>query len=485
MQEILKELTILVKDNPILATGISLYGMTVLTFLLRNVPKSIFDFIARQSTTSLTFNNSSWENDKQFQCFLKWVSEQKGFRFSRTLHMESRYKYSHEDNKEHSDTNIGVGFGKHFILYNKRPFFITLHKEESSGSEKIKCEITITSIGRSHEYIFDVVDSFKYRPDPSKIGVFTPLNGKELEWVRSKDANPRDLNTIIINDTLKDEIIKRITDFDSSEAWYHKRGISYKLGLVFYGEPGTGKTTLVKAISTHFKRNLYTFNINSLSSNAFDKLVREIPPKSILLIEDFDSCPGMTARNNSLRYKSVEEPSNEDEISETIDNPSVVIRTEASELSEMMGVDRQTILNTFDGICGLDGVIIIMTTNSLNNIDSAIMRKSRVDKSFKITLMQDSEVREYIRIMTDNQIIPSDKVIFEDISGAELQALFIDHKDDYEAFVSSIPVRKSFEESVEELLHPLKRALSIAQKKKIVEIKKDNTDHIKKVVNGE
>lgn len=38
------------------------------------------------------------------------------------------------------------------------------------------------------------------------------------------------------------------------------------------------------------------------------------------------------------------------------------------------------ILNTLDGIVSLDNKIIILTTNCIKNIDSALLRSGRVDK---------------------------------------------------------------------------------------------------------
>ena len=49
----------------------------------------------------------------------------------------------------------------------------------------------------------------------------------------------------------KDDIVKRIDFFTNNKAWYKKRGIPYTLGFMFYGDPGCGKTSNIKAIANH------------------------------------------------------------------------------------------------------------------------------------------------------------------------------------------------------------------------------------------
>ena len=47
----------------------------------------------------------------------------------------------------------------------------------------------------------------------------------------------------------KDDIVKRINFFTNNKAWYKKRGIPYTMGFMFYGDPGCGKTSTIKAIA--------------------------------------------------------------------------------------------------------------------------------------------------------------------------------------------------------------------------------------------
>ena len=51
------------KHNPIMAGVFSLWGLSVLTYLLRNLPLTIATFVYNQLTTSMTFNTAGDESN--------------------------------------------------------------------------------------------------------------------------------------------------------------------------------------------------------------------------------------------------------------------------------------------------------------------------------------------------------------------------------------------------------------------------------------
>ena len=76
----------IMKANPVVAGAVSLWGLTVLTFIIKEIPKKIYRFLFNQITTSLSFNNSnSAANDLNYTSFMQWYKSTTFIRFSRAL----------------------------------------------------------------------------------------------------------------------------------------------------------------------------------------------------------------------------------------------------------------------------------------------------------------------------------------------------------------------------------------------------------------
>lgn len=160
----------------------------------------------------------------------------------------------------------------------------------------------------------------------------------------------RDVDQFIENNQLPDlsnifgdgakSIKKYIEDFINNKNIYDKYNINYSLNLLLSGPAGTGKTSIIRAVSK--KYNLQLFVINS-NTDIETFITRPLPFKAklqliIILFEEIDEIIGNDSKK--LEY----------------------------------------IMQYLDSIYSKNNVINILTTNHYEKLDSRLVRKGRVDK---------------------------------------------------------------------------------------------------------
>lgn len=393
----------LMKTNPILAGVFSLWGLTVITFILKVVPLRICEFLFTQCTTTMIIENcGGFHNEKNFSNFLTLFYNNQWSSFSRSLSFIS--------NGYFGDAILSAGVGKHVFIKNYRIFWFDMSTLNSQATEKEKKIIKIYTFGRSHKAFEMLTEEFKYKSENSIPEIYSP---EKDGWKTICKAPNRDINTIVINDSIKNKIIEDIDHLYSNKEWYKKRGLPYKKTFILHGIPGTGKTSIITGLANQYKKNICLVNLNEVYNTELETLMRTIPRNSFVVFEDFDSASSTSTR----KPKDV---------------------TEKEKDKNYCSVDLTTILNVLDGVVRLDDVCLFMTTNTLESIDAAILRKGRVDHIYEIKPFQDKEVKDYITLMYPDETIPD--VTFGDIVGCDIQALYMEHKENYNSFIQELPV---------------------------------------------
>ncbi len=202
------------------------------------------------------------------------------------------------------------------------------------------------------------------------------------------------------------EIKERLDYFTSGKDNYEKLGIPYTFGMLFHGEPGCGKTSMIKAIANYTKRHIVNIRLQELQDvvllkKAFNDPVMKllnamgdevqnnskaslypfteqklfVPiEKRLYVIEDIDAMTNVVkSRTKSTEHKLPDHLANEHVIN-IIQNKSV---PEAK-----TSVTLQDLLELFDGVLEMSGRLMIITTNQPEVIDDALLRPGRCDSIF-------------------------------------------------------------------------------------------------------
>lgn len=175
--------------------------------------------------------------------------------------------------------------------------------------------------------------------------------GKWQEWMTRSDLPPRTMQSVALPEEQKSRVINDLKTFLDSEAKYNSLAIPYHRSYMFEGPPGTGKTSLVKALANEFNLDLWYVSVADLSAeSSLLQLLSQVGPRSLLLLEDIDTMKITHDRDGSEQGK----------------------------------ISMSSLLNVLDGVATPHGLITMMTTNFLEKLDPALKRAGRMDMIEKI-----------------------------------------------------------------------------------------------------
>lgn len=395
------------QGNQMIAGAVTLALSGAVGAFVMQAPKRIVGFLKAQFTTTVTFNNTSYEKRRTFVNISKFLHSLTTELGTRSLMIDSIYDWDTGRPK----MVLTLGRGNHFFIYRKRLMMLSRIDLPSSGGDLQKEEITITVLGRKHKIFSDLVDD----NTPTDTDDIIISDFSSDGW-RTAGRIPRaSLSDLALDKNIKDFFSAEMKFFKDNKELYYHLGLPYKSTFVLHGKPGSGKTSIIRSLAGEYQMNICRLSLGAMSDTQLLSAFSSLPVNSIVLMEDFDSArstmtrSGVTNKTKSSTDAAVGEapsPKAESKANTISEDPSSL----ASEaMADLMGSFNTLsgILNTLDGVSSLDGVVIFMTTNCIEKIDPAILRPGRVDHIVELPApstqaIQDHFVEKYPSIMDYN-----------------------------------------------------------------------------------
>ena len=263
-------------------------------------------------------------------------------------------------------------------------------------------------------------------------------------------------------------IEKRVNFFMNNKQWYYQNGIPHTFGLMLYGLPGCGKTSIIKALSGVTRRHIiniklhkfvtktqmenlfFNESLNVVQNGRNETVIIPIDQR-IYLFEDLD------ADDTDILLDRSEMPAY------VKDNFAVVDEAKSSGFKdcgfkdfkyqsheekekEEFSSEKLTLsclLNLLDGVLEAPGRIVVMTTNHIEKLDSALIRPGRIDLICEFKKCTNQSIIKFIEMFYDIELNEESKTVIQSlveytITPAEMTKLMFENFEDYEACIQKL-----------------------------------------------
>ncbi|XP_073139848.1 AAA-ATPase ASD, mitochondrial-like [Henckelia pumila] len=211
--------------------------------------------------------------------------------------------------------------------------------------------------------------------------------GRSGLWSHVAFHHPATFDTLAMDPEKKEEIVKDLTTFSKAKDYYAKIGKAWKRGYLLHGPPGTGKSTMIAAMANFLKYDIYDLELTAVKDNTeLRKLLIDTTSKSIIVIEDIDCSLDLTGQREKNRDQKAEEDTKKKEDENKDDGVMEKIKKLEKKSNKTSQVTLSGLLNFIDGLwsaCGGER-IIVFTTNYVEKLDPALIRRGRMDKHIEL-----------------------------------------------------------------------------------------------------
>lgn len=201
---------------------------------------------------------------------------------------------------------------------------------------------------------------------------------KQLSFTMTPFYSNKRFNNIFGTDVRK--VQTRVEFFLNNREWYDRKGIPYQLGIMLSGLPGTGKTSIIRAIANLTKRHI--INVN------FANITTATQLKNLFYNERIEVYTDCNMSDTKSFFIPIEQRLY---ILEEIDAVSNILKQRTENADDNNSgreviADELTlgeILTVLDGTMEIPGRMIVMTSNHPEFLDKALLRPGRIDVNAK------------------------------------------------------------------------------------------------------
>ncbi|KAJ4888210.1 P-loop containing nucleoside triphosphate hydrolases superfamily protein [Raphanus sativus] len=304
------------------------------------------------------------------------------------------------------------------------------------------------------------------------------------KWSNVPFHHPATFETLAMDPEKKERIKKDLVKFSKGKDYYKKVGKPWKRGYLLFGPPGTGKSTMISAIANFLDYDVYDLELTTVKDNSeLKKLLLDTKGKSIIVIEDIDCSLDLTGQRKTKKEEDEEEDKEKKK------------EKKKEEDDKKSKVTLSGLLNSIDGLWSAcsDEKIIIFTTNFVDKLDPALIRRGRMDNHIEMSYCRFEAFKVLAKNYLDiesHELYGEIKRLLEetDMSPADVAETLMPKSDEEDADVCIKRLVKTVEEEKEKARKVAeeeeKNKAEKEEKKKEEEAEKKKTEEEEKKVKG-
>lgn len=175
-------------------------------------------------------------------------------------------------------------------------------------------------------------------------------DGDRSYWnCTASKLTPRTMNTIFMDHDQKKRITDHIDQWVKNEEMYTNRGLLFKTGILLHGHAGTGKSSMAMAIANYLGCGLITIDPTTFQHMNIAEITESIVADEttyVILIDEIDT---------------------------------LFVSRDIQDASEIQKEKTAKLLAFLDSPQSPTNVVFVATTNYINRLDKALLRKGRFD----------------------------------------------------------------------------------------------------------
>lgn len=332
------------------------------------------EMISRRASRALFSEVRISSREPTFDWVVSWLSRHPDAQRATTLRAvttRERKRYDDEDGESKDSELVFIpSYGSYTIRFRGRRVWVSHYREESSSLKNLiqDEEIVLRVFGKDVSILRDLIEEARQQELERSRKYLKVYVAQRGWWEQSQSLMRRPLDSVILPEGVAELVRDDLAKFLASEDWYREKGIPYRRGYLFYGEPGSGKSSLAIALASEFDLPVYWMSLQGegMDDNTLVRLLQNMQRPSILLLEDIDTAFDGRESEGKVTFSGL--------------------------------------LNALDGVVATH-TVVVMTTNHLDKIDPALIRPGRVDLKVAFGKASESQLKRlYLRFFPNDTV---------------------------------------------------------------------------------